>query len=231
MPRLSERVRPLDNERWGEVLPPQAGAVPALSVGTQPNNNPFIRSPLPPIPSSPDNLRQFYQGGLIPQTRGYPPAYSTSGGSGGTTVNNTSVTQSSSSAGAATNTLKQASITTQVLSQGQQATGAVTMAKAAVIIRLSVSASARVELYSTSAAQAADAGRTITQPVPIGVSTGIIADWYLFQQSEFSWLCTPAVVGFNGDSPQLPTIYYAVTNPLAVSTPITVTFSFFEMES
>jgi hypothetical protein len=86
-------------------------------------------------------------------------------------------------------------------------------------------------LYSTAAAQAADAARTVTQPVALGAASGIIGDWYLAQSFEFSWLCTPAVVGFNGDSPQSTVIYYAVTNPMPVSSPIMVTFSYVSMES
>lgn len=81
MPAISTRIRASDPN-----VPAQSGAVAGPSVtvpspplgqtlnGTPPvSTNPYLRCPLPNIyVSSPDNLRQFYAGGMIPQYR-FPP--------------------------------------------------------------------------------------------------------------------------------------------------------------
>lgn len=50
-----------------EPVTPAPGPTPAYQPSS--NLNPFLRSPLPATSATPDALRQFYNGGLVPQTR------------------------------------------------------------------------------------------------------------------------------------------------------------------
>lgn len=61
--------------RFEPVEPPShpfAPVVPLQPSPSQPGFNPMMRCPMPQITSSPDSLRQFYIGGVVPQTRIIP---------------------------------------------------------------------------------------------------------------------------------------------------------------
>lgn len=99
------------------------------------------------------------------------------------------------------------------------------------VFRVSVSAPARVQLYSSAAAQAADAGRPTTTAPTYGLATGLIMDLNLLQSSEFAWMLSPVALGANVEQPRSPSAYLTVTNPVASSTPITVTLFYLPMET
>lgn len=122
-----------------------------------------------------------------------------------------------------------ANFTTGTLAPGARQTGTVALGKTFVMVSIQVSAPARVELYSTSAAQAADVNRPNTMQPALGTAHGVICDFYLTAAQTF--LCSPSVLGCNGDVSQDTNIYYAVTNIGSTSAAITVTFIYVTIES
>jgi hypothetical protein len=100
------------------------------------------------------------------------------------------------------------------------------MATVFALIGVSVNNPARVRLYSKKASQTADVNRPTTAPVIIGSENGIIADFLLVANTELTWTCSPAVVGFNDDNPRASTCYVTVTNPNPTSSVFTVSFTF-----
>lgn len=68
--QATEAAQNLDRSRYQVVEPPQSHMVPTPDpVSIQ--RDPFLLSPLPPVGSSPDSLRQYYRPS-IPQTRCTP---------------------------------------------------------------------------------------------------------------------------------------------------------------
>lgn len=208
---------------------------PIPSTGQQDDPGQYIRCPIPPIGLGPtDNLRQFYKKGRIPQyraqmTRNALPGGGSSGSSTSTTVvaNSATVTPG----GVSTNGIYTASITTPVLSQNQNYSGTIVLAKTYIILKVGVSAAARVRVYVTQSAAANDIGRGTASPVALGLQNGIVGDWLLQSPSEFSWLCSPAPTGYNGDEPTTSTAYITVTNPNASSNTIQVSLTYASLES
>jgi len=73
MPSIASRTvpRPSGYEAV-DIMPAQAVGLPNIDPNLQPNLNVFLRGTLPSIFAAPDNLRQFYNGGLVPQYRVFP---------------------------------------------------------------------------------------------------------------------------------------------------------------
>lgn len=200
----------------------------SLPVVDEPSEMMFMRSPLPPISATPDSLRQFGIPG-IPQMRIIPPAANGGATSSiGTVVERGGSTASSSGSSTVitTSSIQNASVTTTTLSQGISAQAAVPMSTVFALLRVSVNNPARVRLYSTKAAQTADVNRDTATPVTIGSESGIIADLLLLGNTELTWTCSPAILGFNDDDPRVSTIYVTVTNPNPSSTTFTVAFTY-----
>ena len=87
---------------------------------------------------------------------------------------------------------------------------------------------ARVRLYNTTANRTADTSPdrpNSTPPVP-GTQHGVLCDLYLDTADKYTWWMSPPALGFNGDSPQVSTIYCAITNLDTSTQTITVTFTF-----
>ena len=85
----------------------------------------------------------------------------------------------------------------------------VTGFKSYALLSIGVSATAWVRLYTSAAARTADAARTSAEdPLP---GAGVIAE--LITGSAALIPFTPAVIGFNMDSPVTDTIYIAATDP------------------
>lgn len=123
-----------------------------------------------------------------------------------------------------------ASVTTPPISFGVAYSTVVTLAESFALLRLSVSSPARVQLYSTQNSLAMDSGRDLLTPVLNGPSNGVIADFDLELAAEQNFLCSPAVLGFNGDTQQSTAIYIAVTNMKPSTVPITVSFFFIPLQ-
>jgi len=134
-----------------------------------------------------------------------------------------------------------ATFTTAVLNASWVEAGTLLMAKGFTVIDVTVNAGARVRLYSTQASQVADTGtitagvpsanRPRTQPPILGTQHGVIMDLYLNTPDKFTWIMSPAAVGFSMDNPQTSTLYYAVDNISGVAQSIVVTITYVPEES
>lgn len=211
---------------------------PIPSTGKQDDPGQYIRCPIPPIGLGPtDNLRQFYNGGRVPQYRAQMTRSALPGGgnSGGSSTITTVVAETpsvpSGGGGVSTNGIFTASINTPVLNQNQTYSGTIVLAKTYIILKVGVTAAARVRVYVTQSFATNDIGRSAATPVSLGLQNGIVGDWLLQASSEFSWLCSPAPVGYNGDEPTTSTAYITVTNPNASSNSIQVSLTYATLES
>lgn len=107
------------------------------------------------------------------------------------------------------------------------------MAQSFLLIKVQVDKKSRVELYSTAAAQSADATRAIgTAPTP-GTAHGVICDMAFTGATDF--IMSPAVPGCNFDESGSPPaltgdVTYAITNTDTTSQAVTVTFTFVPLE-
>jgi hypothetical protein len=183
-----------------------------------------------------ENVGNIPQGRLLATQPLY--AQTNSGGSGGTTIiqggggggstgsavivpasNNTSALTASNTA-----------VTTPPLNQNTPYTTTIALSPAFLLFQVAVSSPARVELYSTAAAQLRDMGRSTTAVLTSNNVEGLIADFSLALPTEAVWLCSPAPAGFNGDTPQSPSVYLTVTNLNATTVPVTVSFLYLPLE-
>lgn len=212
---------------------PQASLPPVQ--GLEPTLNTMIRCPLPPIfQSNPDSLRQYYQGGKVPQNRllsAVTATISSGGGSGNAEVANVSVSQSTNVVPPpAVIVAKQAVITTTVLGPGAQFVGTLpNIGRTYQLISVASSVAARVQVYGTALSQTADLSRALDQPPAAGSTQNIITDVAL-DSLPFSWTFQDRV-GNNGDVPQNPTSYMTITNLSAAAVAITVTLNYVPIEN
>lgn len=236
MPPLSQAVRPLDTSRYERLPSPVTPVQVPLMEKTYPDApNTILRCALPPLSSvTPDSLRQYYAPGM-PQTRILTPNTLSRGGNSGSSAGSQIVFVGNGSANASNieritvsgaGGVQNASVVTPNLNQGQSFKIPVTMARVFALLKVSTSAPARIRLYSSQAAQQADLGRDTTTPVVPGNETGIIADFLLLASTELHWTCSPMAMGFNDDTPQNSACYVTVTNPVAASAVLTVSFTF-----
>lgn len=207
----------------------------ASSHPLEPTLNPFGRFPLPPMQVSPDSLRQFYQGGQVPQMRFLVPPNNVPGSNSGTTINNTIVNSGGSTGGSSSTTINNGlSLTAQfasitpILNPGDTFTGVVSIAKSFELISVTATAAARVELYGTNLAQVIDSGRALDVAPDAGTAQDIITDVALdtFPYS-YSWQNR---IAHNGDTPQTAFIYISITNIDTVSVGISVTVQYVALE-
>ena len=103
------------------------------------------------------------------------------------------------------------------------------MAKAFVLLTVSLSAAARIELYSTLAAQTSDLHRPSTVGPGFGVEQGIITDIVL-DTAPYVWQAVN-VIGANADTPQTQNVYISVTNLSAASQTYVVSIQFVPVQS
>jgi len=232
MPPLNQRQEPLDSNAYTRVSPPPPPATP----NWQPGFNANMRCPVPPTSFTPDTSQQFYRGNTLPQFRAFAPATLTgitgSAGSGSTITNVTETSSGSSSTTTTTVTLtpKTASVTTAVISSGQNFTGILQTSRMFAIQSVTASGAARIRVYATAAAQTADLSRTSAQSPAYGTTQGIIADVTL-GASPYMWLLTPVAVGTNGDSPTAPQSYITISQLGSMSGAITATITFLPLEN
>lgn len=201
-----------------------------LGNDLQPGLNPMTRCPLPPISASPDSLRTFYSGGVIPQHRVIPPSLPAQVGGGGSVIENVT-TESSGSGSTVVVPIKaiQASITTPTLNPNGVFTGVLTISRSFQLLQITASSPARIELYGTATAQNTDLGRALDVPPGAGTFQNIISDVAL-DTPTYQWPYQNRI-GANGDSPQQPLLYITVTNLDVTSDAITVTLLYVPLES
>ena len=103
------------------------------------------------------------------------------------------------------------------------------MAKAFVVLQVTVNVAARVRLYSTATAQTIDMFRPITQGPGYGTEQGIIGDVVL-DTAPVVWQAVD-MVGANGDSPQATTVYITVDNISQASEAVTISIVYVPIQS
>lgn len=244
MPSISEAVG-ADLSSYHPVGTPKVpvGAPPPPVDIAYPGYNPMLRCPFPPIwTSSSDSQRQFFQFGRIPQSRilspspsivnANPVSTSSSGSSSSSSSSSTSGSTANTSGGNSfinqTGKLIQASVTTALLSPGQQWAGIIPMSKAFQLIGLSSVSACRVRLYGTQIAQTGDYSRGVDVPPPAGTVQNIICDIAL-DTNPFQWAFQNRL-GTSGNSPQTTILYVTVTNLGASSRPVTITLQYVPLE-
>ncbi len=200
-----------------------------------PGLNTMIRCPLPPIYQvSTDNLRQFYQGGQVPQFRILTPSLQTSSGgaTGGNVVAGPTTNGGGGGGGGSTPsqpTAQSVSITSSLLTPNSTFINSLTLSKSFQLLGVTTSSPARVQLYGTALAQSSDAYRGLDVPTPAGTVQNIICDVAL-DTAPFGWSFQDRV-GANANSPQTSTIYVTLTNLDVTSDIITLTVSYVPLES
>jgi hypothetical protein len=231
MPTIEDTLN-IDLSNYTSVpSPPPAESMPQQTL--LPARNPMLRFSSPYLPGifpSSDNLVGYHIGGKAPQYRIPVPAQAPAQGAGSTSTS--AVVISSSSSSTITNnpaTGKTVSITTATISPGTTYTGIITMAKAFVLLTVSLSAAARIELYGTLNAQTSDLHRPPTIGPGYGVEQGIITDLVL-DTAPYVWQSVN-VIGANGDTPQTQNIYISVTNLSAASQAYVVSIQFVPVQS
>lgn len=219
------KLTPIDTAQQAEQKPPAALSDSRINSLLK---SPYARCPLPPSNNSADSLRQWGQGTDVPVFRTSAPPTNANGGGGGTTIINQ--TGSSSSGGTTPATLpssQNASVTTPTLAPGQTWTGTLQMAKSFIVVQVTTSAFARVELYGTKIAQTLDLSRPVTQGPP-NTTRGLILDVALLTAKTWQVL---DCVGSNDDSTRSATIYVTITNLSTGSGKITASLLFIPEES
>lgn len=74
MPPIASRLRPAPLESATTFTPQPLPQRPPIA-GASPLHSTTLRCPMPPLSTvSPDNLRQYYVGGAVPQFRFNPPS-------------------------------------------------------------------------------------------------------------------------------------------------------------
>ncbi len=122
--------------------------------------------------------------------------------------------------------------TTGSLANGALENGSMPLAKTFLVLKVVVSAYARVSLYSTSAAAIADESRPFTTPPTAGTQHEVILDVQLDSTyGSTSLVMSPSATGENMDVTPVNTIYYNITNLSGSTAAITVTITAFPMES
>lgn len=231
MPSLNSRQSALDPNVYQPSAP--SGPMPPGNPEWQPRYNSNMRCPVPPTSFTPDSSQQFYRGHTLPQFRAFTPGTLTgtsASGGGGTTVNNVVQTGGSSTTTTVSLTVKTASVTTSVLSPGQNFTGVISMSRMFAIQQVTASGAARIRLYATASAQSVDVSRTSAQPPAYGTTQGLIAGVSL-NTVPYMWLFTPPAIGTNGDTPTMPQAYITVTQLGGMSGTITVTITYLPLQS
>jgi hypothetical protein len=229
MPKIEDTLN-IDLSNYTSVpAPPPAESMP--TQGLLPTRNPMMRFASPYLPGifpSSDNLIGYHIGGKAPQYRIPVPAQAPAQGAGSTSTSSVVVTSSSSTTNNPA-TSQTVSISTATISPGATYTGIITMAKAFVLLTLSLSAAARIELYGTLNAQTADLHRPPTIGPGFGVEQGIITDIVL-DTAPYVWQAVN-VIGANADTPQTQNIYISVTNLSAASQAYVVSIQYVPIQS
>jgi hypothetical protein len=229
MPPLADRTQPLDTKAYTRE-PASSGPMPPANPQWTPPYNANMRCPVPPSSFTPDASQQFYRGNTLPQFRAFSPQNLAGTANNGSSVTNTSVTESNATTTTVTLQPKMASVTTTVLSPGQNFTGTLTMSRMFALQQVTATGAARIRVYATAAAQTADLSRTSAQAPAYGITQGLIAGVSL-TTAPYIWLFTPPAIGTNGSNPTSPLAYVTVTQLGTGSGAVTVGFTYLPLQS
>lgn len=120
-----------------------------------------------------------------------------------------------------------ASQATPSIASGQSSNITISGFKSYMLMNIETDNAAWVTLYTDTASRTADASRAeTTDPAP---GSGVIAE--VITTGSSSQIITPAVMGFNNDSPASNNIYAKVVNKGGSATAITVTLTLLQLEA
>jgi hypothetical protein len=143
-----------------------------------------------------------------------------------TTFSNGSATVASSGGSGGGYTRTTASVTFQSLGNTITATGYINGFKGYALYSISTTDASWIRLYTSVAAMNSDSSRSqTTDPTP---GSGVIAE--LIATGAITQYITPAVVGFNNESPTTTNIPIAITNNSGSTATITVTITLLQLE-
>ena len=216
-----------DLSAYTPVTPTTPPPASAPSVNDAPLRNPFLRTPLPSLnPVSPDSLRQFFNGGRVPQSRILPLPSTVNSGSGTTYESAFIAGGGSGGSGGSTNITIDANttlsptgpvlfttgavVTTPLLPPGGKYVGSTLVANTFQLCSITASGPCRVQLYGSALAQQADLARGLDDPTPAGVFQNLVTDVALDTiplQWNFQDCCAS-----NNEDPQNNTCYVTITN-------------------
>lgn len=130
-------------------------------------------------------------------------------------------------------TRKTTSVTTALLADGDPEVGVAEIASSFTILKVEVSAAARVQLYATAGCRTLDAGREPGILPDEGTPHGVIGDWNLDGTGEapLEFICSPAMQGANLEGSPSADIAYRITNKSGGAAEIIVTITFDSLES
>ncbi len=228
MASLQEAIK-VDTSRYRQVERPSMPIYPEQNRSLEPVINSMLRCPLPPMQVSPDNLRQFYLNGQVPQIRLLTPSTNTvRASSGGSVITNNRVTQIVSGGSSSSSlAVKSVSVTTPSLNSGDNFQTAAMVAKAYQLLSVSASGPCEVRLYGSVSEQVTDSARGLDVPVAAGVGQNIVSDVAL-DSVPYVWYYQNRV-GANADTPQSNLLYITVINLDEVSDVISVVLQYVGM--
>ncbi len=122
------------------------------------------------------------------------------------------------------------SLTTGSLVAGATESLSVLLAKTVLIVAVTVSVAARVRLYSTAAAAAADLSRPVASPPAIGLQNEVIMDVNLTVATGLSWIMSPAAWGSDGKATPDGNLAYNIQNGTSGTIAVTVTWTYIALE-
>jgi hypothetical protein len=225
-------------DKTNPLLPTPPSSEPGYPV--------WIRCPAPPIllGSNPDSLRQYYQGGGIPQFRFLNIQGNNGNGKGNTVINQFGTAVGGGSGSSTikpsptptpippkptpvpvpTNSIASVTFTTSPLAPSGTYQTQLIVKKCAQIVSAVCSSAARVRLYGSAIEQAGDIIRDVDSPPPAGTALNIVTDVAL-DVAPFIWFYQNRVFT-NGENPQRDTMYATIDNLGASTFAITVTLNY-----
>ena len=231
MPPLAETQVPLPPNYKRVEKTSLPSATLGLGQDLEPRFPINMRCPVPPTSFTPDSSRQFYRGATVPQFRTFTlPSLASGSSSGGGTATATSGSSSTTTIISSGLSVKIASVVTPVINPGSYYFATITLAKAWVLLSMSVSSAARVRIYATPSAQSADAIRSDGTALNFETTSGVICD-VTVDSPPWTWVMTPTPNGGNGDAPQSSNSYITVDNVSMSSSAYTITLQYVPLTS
>lgn len=230
MPPLSETQRPLPSNYMRVEKPPTPPPTLGLGQDLQPRFPVNMRCPVPPTSFTPDSSRQFYRGATVPQFRTFTLPSLASGAAGGGSGTSTATSTNTSTTVSTSLAVKNASVSTPVINPGSYYFATITLAKAWVLLSISVSSAARIRIYATAGAQTTDAIRGDGTALNFETTPGVICD-VTIDSAPWTWVMTPTPNGSNGDAPQTSTSYITVDNVSMSSSTYQITLQYVPLTS
>ncbi|VVB51944.1 Uncharacterised protein [uncultured archaeon] len=129
--------------------------------------------------------------------------------------------------------LKRQSIvkTTGSLANGSSESGNINPGcKSFILLSVTTDRSARVELYPTAAAQAADSGRAFGRPPEPLSENEVLTDVLLSAGGAETFICSTPLICSNMDGTPAEKIYYNITNNSGATSAVTVTLVIIPLE-